>query len=335
MRKKIFVLILIILIANSGCSVSSKTNTNTDEAEKINKKIVLLLPGPINDDGWSANNYSGMRLASNYLNMETEYIENIAIEDYEKTIKEYGEKEYDLILLAGNQFEETVSELAPSFPKSIFCVINGKNDKGSNLSPVLPKEYEASYLASVIAGNITKTGKLGVIGDYPEESIEQSLDIFEKNSIQIVETKKLKGVSIRAYTNSWTDRQLGKLIASQLIEEGVDVLFVDSHDADLGVIEIAKEKGVKVIGFVNDRTKINSETVVASVVYDFEALYKWVLNAYLNEKLEVGNINTIGVSEGVFKIVCTENIPKSLKKILYTEVDRIKRREIDFNKLYE
>lgn len=312
-----------------------KTNTDINEIKKINKKIVLLLPGPINDDGWSANNYSGLRIASNNLGIKVEYVENIAIEDYEKTIKEYGEKEYDLILLAGNQFEETVSELAPSFPKSIFCVINGKNDKGNNLSPVLPKEYEASYLASVIAGNITKTGKLGVIGDYPEESIEKSLDIFEKNSIRIAENRNIKGISIRAYTNSWIDRQLGKLIASQLIEEGVDVLFVDSHDADLGVIEIAKEKGVKVIGFVNDRTKIDSETVVASVVYDFDALYKWVLGAYLNERLEVSKVNTIGVSEGVFKIICTENIPKSLEKILSSEVDRIKNKEINFDKLYE
>ena len=39
-----------------------------------------------------------------------------------------------------------------------------------NVCGVYPKEDEASHLAAVIAGNLTKSGTFGIIAGYPERT---------------------------------------------------------------------------------------------------------------------------------------------------------------------
>ena len=80
-------------------------------------KIVLILPGPINDQSWNATNYAGLVACNETLGTKMEYVENVQASDYESTFREYAERGYDLIMAAGSQFDEAVAAVAPSYPE--------------------------------------------------------------------------------------------------------------------------------------------------------------------------------------------------------------------------
>lgn len=75
-----------------------------------------------------------------------EYVENVQASDYESTFREYAERGYDLIMAAGSQFDEAVAAVAPNYPDTTFCAVNGSKCDGDNVAPIFPKEYEASYV---------------------------------------------------------------------------------------------------------------------------------------------------------------------------------------------
>lgn len=316
-------LVFIIIILISSIYIFFEKSNNIVPPMKENNaeyRIALLLSGSIDDKGWNFNNYYGMRKVNARLGLDIKYRENVEQNDYERIIEEYAKEKYDLILLAGHQFDEPVSIIAPDFPNTVFCVINGERTEGKNVAPVVVKEYEASYLASLIGGNITKNGKLATIGDFPRSATEKLIDTYEKKSLEIVKERKLVGSNIRTYTNSWNDIKLGKLITEELLDKGVDTIFVYSHDVDIGVVEIAEDNDIKVIDFMSDRVEKAPDTIAASILIDFDKLYNWILNQYLSGELKGSPANTVGIKEDVFEIKYSENIPGNIKEIVNNEI---------------
>lgn len=300
-------------------AAADKGTQGKGEAKKGEKapgdyKIVLILPGPINDQSWNATNYAGLTACNETLGTKMEYVENVQASDFESTFREYAERGYDLILSAGSQFDEAVAAVAPNYPDTTFCVVNGTKADGANVAPIFPKEYEASYIASIIAGNVTANGNFATIGGFPNEPMEHLMDVYEKNSVAIAEGRGISGAkATRAYANSWDDVALGKQMAEQMIDNGADTLFVYANEVGLGCIEAAKAKGVKFIGFSSDQTTIDPNTVVASVTFDFKTFYIWAIGQYMNGELSGNMVHEAGIKEDIFVPVYTDNISQEVK----------------------
>lgn len=82
-------------------------------------------------------------------------------------------------MAAGTQFDEAAQRVAAKYPKTVHCVVNGMVAAEPNLAPVLPKEYEASFLAGLIAGRTTKSGKIGIVGGFPNKLMIRLLNTYE------------------------------------------------------------------------------------------------------------------------------------------------------------
>ena len=145
--KKIFTLVLVIALATSmffGCAPQAATETETASTETGAKsaadvKIVLLLPGEVNDQGWNASNYAGVVACNEQLGTNMEYVEAVQEADFESTFREYAERSYDIIMAAGSQFDEAAATVAASYPDTLFMVVNGSNADGDNLCPSVPE----------------------------------------------------------------------------------------------------------------------------------------------------------------------------------------------------
>ena len=130
-----------------------------DDADYAGMKIVLILPGSIDDQSWNASNNAGAKECDEELGTSIEVVESVPVEEFESTFTEYGEKGYDLVMAAGSQFDEASAAVAPQYPDTVYTVINGTASDSDNMVPVFPKEYEGSYLAGIIAGYTTENGK--------------------------------------------------------------------------------------------------------------------------------------------------------------------------------
>ncbi|PIE55500.1 MAG: BMP family ABC transporter substrate-binding protein [Dethiosulfovibrio peptidovorans] len=275
-------------------------------------KIVLILPGPINDQSWNATNYAGLTACNKTLGTAMEYVENVQPSDYESTFRNYAERGYDLIMAAGTQFDETANRVAAKYPKSVFCVVNGMVSGGPNVRPVLPKEYEASYLAGIIAGFTTKSGKIGMVGGFPNKLMVRLMNTYEYG----VRIGAPRVEANRAYANSWSDVALGKQMASAMIDKGADVLFFYANQVGLGAIQAAREKGAKFVGFASNQNDIAKGTVVASVYFDFSAMYTWALKKFMAGEL-APEVNGAGVAEGIVKVAFTDQVSKEVQEYVH------------------
>jgi len=307
----------------SGCSTGGKTEGAAEtKAQAGGKsaadyKIVLILPGPINDQSWNATNYAGLTACNEKLGTKMEYVENVQASDYESTFREYAERGYDLIMAAGSQFDEAVAAVAPNYKDTTFCAVNGSKCDGVNVAPIFPKEYEASYIASILAGNVTKNGNFATIGGFPNEPMEHLMDVYEKNSVKIAESRGITGAkATRAYANSWNDVALGKQMAEQMIEA-------------------AKAKGAKFIGFSSDQTTIDPNTVVASVNFDFKNFYIWALGQYMDGKLSGNMVHEAGINEDIFVPVYTDNISQEVKDAVDQGIKDFKDGKVDLQAMFE
>lgn len=325
-------LILVMMFTMIACG--NKEQTAKDKVG--DKKMVLILPGPINDQGWNATNYAGLIKSNETLGTKMEYIENVQPADYESTFRNYSERGYNLIMAAGTQFDAAANKVAPSYPKTTFCVVNGMVSKGANVAPIFPREYEASYIAALIAGEISKKGQFGTIGGFPNTAMGHLLDVYEKVSVDTSTKRGITGSkAVRAYANSWDNVALGKQMAETMIDNGADVMFVYANQVGLGSIQAAKEKGVKFIGFSADQTKIDPNTVVASVVFDFKTFYTWAIQKYLDDKLLGNTVHEAGIAENIFVPVYTKNINKDIQGKVSAGISKAKKGEIDFKAMFK
>ena len=326
MKKYLIVLLVLSLLV---CAFAAEAKDAKDA------KIVLLLPGEINDQGWNASNYAGVVKCNEELGTQMEYIEAVQPADFESTFREYAERGYDIIMAAGSQFDEAAASVADQYPDTMFMLVNGNNHDGATLCPLFPKEYEASYLGAIIAGYVTENGKFGLIGGDPNQAMQDLMAVYGKTAVAIAKDRGIEDAEYNLqYSNSWSDITLGKQMSESMIDAGADVMFVYANELGLGVISGAQEKGAKVIGYSADQTVIDPSTVIASIDFDYATMYVWAIDQWLNGELEGNQIIEVGVPEGIYFPVYTENTPAEAIEACDAAVEALKAGEVDLKALF-
>lgn len=291
-----------------GCAGNKKEGKEVKEGEgKKQYQLALVLPGPINDQGWNATAYAGLQLVEKDLGVKMDYIENVQQADFEATFRDYGEKGYDLVFGHGVQFMDAAKKIAPQYPDTFFMVINGEEGQEPNLGGISIREWEGGYVAGTIGGMLTKSNKLGAIGSFPFPVIKGTLDAFEAGATAVNTNNK----TTKNYVNSWEDIQKGKETALAMIESGVDVVFCSANQVGLGSIEAAKSKGALAVGYIAPQNDVAPGTVKASVIYNTPVLFKYAVEQMLESKLEPKSYSQ-GWKEGVLDIQWSEEIDTAI-----------------------
>lgn len=286
------VLLLVVLAGCGGTNTAPPASGNetpppaegndTPAAEGEDYKIVLVLPGPINDQGWNATAYEGLQMVERDLGIKMEYLESVQQADFEAVFTDYGTKGYDLVFAHGTQFFDAAAKVGPQFPDTFFMVINSEEGVEPNVGGIGVREWEGGYVAGTIAAMYTESNQMGAIGSFPFPVIAGTLDAFEaaaqaiKPEIQVTKT----------YVNSWEDIQKGNETALAMAEAGSDVIFCSANQVGLGSIEAAKSKGVKAVGYIAPQNDVAPDTVISSVTYNTPGLFKSTVQMLIDGTLE-------------------------------------------------
>ncbi len=321
MRQQLQYLLLILVMSIVGaCNVSPSFAKAPGEY-----KMMLLLPGPAGGKSWNAANLKGIREVNKEFGTKIEYVENVQPDEFEAAFDKYAKSGYDLVLAAGSQFDWAAASAAQEHEKTVFSVINGITAVKPNLAPVLLREYEASFLAGIIAGGITKTGKIGVAGAFPDSLMIRLLNTYE----WAARTGRPDLKVARGYADSWTDAALGGQMAASMVDTGADVLFFYANQAGLGALQEAEKRGVKFIGFAADQNALAPGTVAASVYFDFEKIYRWTVGKFLDGTLKPV-VNELGVAEGIVRVAYGDGISPEIQKTVAAAEEALKKRDMLF-----
>ena len=336
--KKLFSLFVVLMVSISLFAGGSGESASSEEggAKAIGDyKIVLILPGQVNDQGWNASNYAGVVICNEELGTNMEFVENVQPADFESTFREYGERGYDIVMAAGSQFDEPAARVAASYPNTRYMIVNGANASLPNLSPLFPREYEASYIAGIIAGYITETGKFGMVGGEANQAMVNLMAVYGKTAVEIAKERGFADAEYNlAYANSWSNIALGKQMGEVMIDDGADVLFAYANELGLGTINAAIERGKYFVGYSSDQTTIDPDVVVASVDFQFANMYKWAIESFINGELPGGQLYEVGINEDIFVPIYTDNISQEIKDAVDAAIAEYKAGEKDLTALF-
>jgi len=203
-------------------------------------------------------------------NIEYEFTEKIAAADFEKVLREYAERGFDLIVgdafLAG---EDPVRRVAKDYPETAFAF-------GSEFGPVAPNFsvfdnwiHEPAYLCGIIAGRMTKSNVLGVVAAIPIGEVNRLVNAFKAGALSVNPKVKVK----ISYIGGWFDPPKAKEAAIAQIEAGADLIYAERF----GVFEAAKEKGVLAFGNMSDQNALAPDVVITGPVWDMYPTIKFAI----------------------------------------------------------
>lgn len=303
-----------------------------DEPDYASMKIVLILPGSIDDQSWNASNNAGAKACDEALGTSIEVVESVPVEEFEATFTEYGEKGYDLVMSAGSQFDEACAAVAPGYPETTFTVINGQVSETENMVPVFPKEYEGSYLAGIVAGYATENGKFAVMGGESNAPMVKLMDTYEAAALGVCEERGIEGAEAnRSFLNTWTDVSITKSMTDQMIDNGADTVFCYSNEGASGAVQSAEEKGATFVAFAANKNE-ESDCVAASINMNWAGVYPWIIEGVA--KGELTGAQQVGVKEGVFEALLTDKVSDECKAAVDKAIEDISAGNVDFESMF-
>lgn len=316
MRKlAVGLLVLVMVLVLAGCGQKAPSNSAQNPAEQPAKKklkVALLLPGPVNDMGWNASAYEGLKKVEKDFNVEVAYTENVAQSDMEEIFRGYATQGYELIFGHGFQFGDAAKKVAEAFPNVKFVVTSSNISQPPNLASVNIDNEQQGFLMGVVAGLMTKSGTVGAIGGQEIPPIVGSVEGFKKG----VAYANPKVKVLATYTGNFNDVAKTKETALAMIADRADVLMANANQAGLGSIEAAKEKGVFAIGSNQDQNSVAPNTVLVSGIKSVPVLISFVVDRYLKGQFEPKFYN-LGFKEGAVYLSpwhgFEDKVPKEVK----------------------
>lgn len=276
MLKKGKMLGLVLFVMLVGLLFAGCDNAASTDGEDKAVKVALLLPGNINDAGWSQAAYNGLMDAQKEYDIETSYIESVPLAEQESTIRDYASRGFDLIICHGSDFKDAIFTVAPEFPDTGFAITNSPG-QGDNLVGVGVQNEEQGYMAGYALGLVTKANKVGYVASNEGLAMKRT----ENGFIAGVKASNPGASVITAYTGSFDDAAKGKETALAIFDKGVDCVFQFAQGSGIGVIQAAAEKNVPIVVTSPSQVKIAPNQAVLSVMSDMKVNILAVITAYV------------------------------------------------------
>jgi len=233
-------------------------------------KVAAIYTVPV-EQQWVSRIDKALKAAAARGEVEYVFSENVANADYERVMRQYAEK--GNVLIVGESFavEDAARRVARDYPKVAFLMGSSKGPQAPNFSVFDNYIQEPAYLTGLIAGGMSKSGKIGMVGGFPIPEVNRLMNAFMAG----VKEVNPKAEFMVTFINSWFDPPKAKEAAFAMIDKGADVMYAERF----GVSDAARERKVLAIGNVIDTQAQYPETVVASALWNMEPTIEMALKA--------------------------------------------------------
>ena len=285
-------------------------------------RVGLITPGSISDAAWNSGAYAGLQRIHDSLGLAISHVEAHTPAEQDEALRTFAAQGYDLVFAHGFEFQDPAERVSAQYPKTIFIVTSGSRARG-NVAPLIFRLEEASYLAGMVAGGLTKSGTLGFVGGIELPPIKAAYEGWVRGA----KSMNPKVQSREVYLNSFDDAAAGREAALALVRAGADMFHHNADAAALGVFQAAKESpGVYVFGSNSDQASLAPDRVVGSAVIDLPRALLLVA-----EEVKAGKFTpkeeTFGLASGVIRYVPNPRldslVPAALKAHVAAAADSI------------
>ena len=269
MKNTLSVLMLVLAVLVAACAPAVPA---TPSPEESNVLTVFGAYATAIEEPWDGVIHSALQKAQTDGRITYEFTDDIGYAgDMERVLREVAEqKKPDIIF--GDAFgnEEAVRRVAKDYPETAFVFGSGGGPAEPNFSVFDNWIHEPAYLSGMLAGGLTKSNVLGVVGGFPVPEVNRIVNAFIAGAESVNPDVDVK----TSFINSWFDPAAAKEAALAQIDAGADVLFAERF----GVIEAAAENGLYVFGNMSDQKDLAPEFVVSGPVWHMEPTVDYIIN---------------------------------------------------------
>lgn len=281
-------------------TTSPVTITYTQAAVAPPEKIraAWIYVGPIGDLGWSYMHDLGRRVVENLFKqwLVTTYYEAVSEAELLSRIDELVRAGYTVIFTTSFEFMEKTYEAAKKYPNVMFFHCSGYMRR-ENMGTYFADLYQVYYLNGLMAGALTKTGKIGYVAAFTIPEVIRHINAF---AIGAREVGEQLGKNIEVYVveiGAWFAPDKAVDAARYLVDVmGVDVIaFTEDSSA---IIEYAQEqykrgKEVYVFSHYGPMYEFGPDVVVSGQLVRWEVIYADTLVKIKSGVLNPTNLNNV------------------------------------------
>lgn len=280
--------------------------------ETLNKvKACFVYLGPIADGGWTHQHHLGAESAKVGLGDRVEIVwqENVAEDSSAETvIEDFAKSGCNIIFTTSFGFMDQTNAIAAKYPDVMFENATGYKRDTPNVSTYNARFYEGRAVEGLLAGEMTRTNKIGYIASFPLPEVLAGINAYFLSARKVNPDVELK--VIWAYT--WYDPEIEREAAKAMIEAGVDVIA--AHTDSTATLEEAAKTGGAVLGFgqASDMTEFGPSPRVSAIVNNWGPYYFQRIKELLDGTYTQAD-TWEGMSKRVLVGLITDEVPQSVK----------------------
>lgn len=236
-------------------------------------RVAAVAPSATNDLAFSQSMYDALLAIQAEMGEENFQFDfqdgTFVVDDAAVALREWAASgDYDLVIAHGSQFGSVLEELAPEFPDVSFAWGTDNNTFGlDNVYAYTAAADEGGFINGAMAGLLTETGTIGVVGPIEVGDAKLYVDGFVAG---VAQTNPDATVNI-SYIGSFSDVPLATEAAQTHISNGADIL-TGTAQMVVGPIALAKENGVLWFGTQASQADISESVGMVFQVYHWEVV---------------------------------------------------------------
>ena len=277
--------VALLMVAACGGTTGNETSGTGDDttADSTKPLIYGVFATPL-EEPWDGAIHAALTEAAEAGDIEYKHVDNLSTSDaMERSLRDIAANEKpDAIMGDAFAAEEAVRKVAAEFPDIPFAFGSGEKPVPPNMSVFDNWLQDPAYLAGMLAGGLTKSDVIGVVGAMPIPEVNRIVNAFVQGT---KETNPDATVKV-SFINSFFDPAAAKQAAQAQVSAKADVLFAERD----GVIAAAKEADLPVIGMMVDQHEEAPKHVATSLIWNMGPTVQAVIKQALNgpEAVDLG-----------------------------------------------
>ncbi len=249
----------VLLVAACGGSTGDEDTSSDGDSDL--PLVYGVFATPL-EEPWDGAIHAALEEAAADGEIRYKHVDDLSTSDaMERALRDIATNEQPAAIM-GDAFaaEEAVRKVAAEFPEIPFAFGSGEKPADPNTSVFDNWLQDPAYLAGMLAGGLTKSDTIGVVGAMPIPEVNRIINAFV---LGVKETNPNATVKV-SFINSFFDPAAAKQAAQAQVAAGADVLFAERD----GVIAAAEEADIPVIGMMVDQKEEAPNNVVTSLIWD-------------------------------------------------------------------
>jgi basic membrane protein A and related proteins len=273
----------------TGCSPTSSPEADRTSSPDASPQATIVMGfiyvGPKDDYGYNQAHFEGKEGVSK--RSDTKTVDQATVPETTEVqevmlsmINQDGAKA--LFPTSFGYFDPHILKVAAENPTIQFFHCGGLYQEGKhpkNVGSYFGYIDEAQYVAGIVAGHMTKSGKLGFVAAKPIPQVLRNINAYTLGARSV----NPKVTTQVIFTGNWADPVKEAEATNSMADQGIDVITCHVDSPKL-IMETAEKRGIFCTGYHTSQAKLAPKGYLTGAEWDWTKIYTTYAEAILAGK---------------------------------------------------